>query len=216
MFGTSLTFANSGVEKTMLVVFDRKSDYKCLVLYYNNFLYLTLNTFYDNILRPPPGISYRVWLNTIFEIFADYFDLRVAARNLMLDKTFWLYEAKRYEVTGTCPTLDDLYHLVKNTKYPLLSREARYQESAINRLRGILNVFGDGLCSNRELKWEVLLNTDFAIGTDGIPTDYQSFFISYFTAKILLYRMTNGPRESRLQNLIVIDEASTVFKEHRG
>jgi len=200
----------------MLIVFDRKGDYKCLVLYYSNFLYLTLKTFYDNILKPPPGVSFKVWLNTLFEIFSDYFDVRVAVRNLMLDKALWLYKIKKYEETGICPTLYDLYHLIRNIKYPLLSREARYQESAINRSRGLLNIFGDNLCSNRELKWEVLLNTDFAIGIDGIPTDYQSFFVSYFTAKVLLYRMANGYRGSELKNLIVIDEASTVFKEYHG
>jgi len=197
-----------------LVIFDNKSDYKVLVAYYPNFLYLTMDSFRDNILKPPPGIAHKVWLTTIFELLSNYFDIRVAVRNMLLECALWLFEVRDFVNTGDCPTLEDLFRVVKKQKFSsLLSREARYQETAINRLKGILNVYGKTICSNQEPNWNKLLNLNFSINTEGIPTDYRCFFIACITAKIMLYRIANSSRDGILKNLMLIDEAGLVFKE---
>ena len=179
------------LKRTGLVIFDRKKDYECLVPLFGNFYYVHYTAFHDNALRPPANVPVRSWLGDLFTIMSNYFDLRVPSRNMMMDKALWLFKEKKSGDTGRYPTLTDLYFLIKNTKYPLISHEARYAESITNRLKGILDLFGDNLCSKVTLNWERLMSVNFAIGLDGLPVDYQNFFIAMLTSKIRQYTIAN-------------------------
>lgn len=190
----------------MLKIFDRKMDYACLTVY-PHFVYWMLKDFYDNWLQPPPGVGFHSWITTFSEILSNYCDFRVAARNLFSSRAIWLYEK-----TGNYPTIENVYHSLRNTKYPLISHLARYSETLINRLSGAITVFGDSICSHRQFDWEKFVQTNWAISLWGIPTDYQNLFITVTIAKILLYRMANNMRSNDLEVLIVLDEASTMFK----
>lgn len=196
----------------MIKGFDRKDDYACLSVF-PDFLYWLLKDFYCNWLEPPPGFSYTVWINTFAEIMGNFLDIRVAARSLFTSKALWLAKKMRSEQTCIYPTLWNVYHVIRKTKCPVISHTARYKETILNRLEGIFNVFSDHVCSNKRLNWDAFFTTDWIISISGIPTDFQNLFISVIIAKIMLYRIANNQRSKELVDLIVFDEASTVFRK---
>jgi len=196
----------------MIKGFDRKDDYSCLSVF-PDFHYWLSKDFYCNWLEPPPKVKYRIWINTFAEIMSNFLDIRVAVRSLFTSKALWLAKVMRSETIGVYPTLRNVYHVIKKVKCSPLSHTARYKETLLNRLEGIFNVFSDHVCSNKKLNWEAFLSTDWIISISGIPTDFQNLFISIAIAKIMFYRIANNQRSKELVDLIVFDEASTVFRK---
>jgi len=196
----------------MIKLFDRKFEYHALAIF-PNFVYWLLPDYYTNWMAPPPGVSSQVWLAVISEVLGNFLDIRVASRGLFLSKALWLCHERNSDNTGDSPTLNDLYHFIRNINYPLMSHMARHKETIMNRLEGLFAVFGDQICSPRRMDWDKYMSTDWAISLDGIPSDYQNLFITVEIAKIMMYRMTNNARSKNLKDLIVFDEASSMFKK---
>lgn len=134
----------------MLKIFDRKLDYTAL-LTFSGFVYWMLADYYTNWLAPAPGVDYRMWIPLLAEILSNYLDIRVATRGLLVSKALWLCEEWKSVQTGIYPTLRDVYRLIRNIKYPLMSHQARHRETIINRLEGLLALYGDHICSQRPL-----------------------------------------------------------------
>lgn len=197
----------------MIKIFDRKFEFHALLVY-PNFVYWQLNDFFTNWIEPPPGISIENWINTFCEILSNFLDIRIAARGLIASKILWLCKERNSIETGIYPTLRDVYQLIRNTKYHLLSHTARYQETVSNRFEGLFAVFGDHICSQRKQNWENFLKTNWAISLDGIPVDYQNLFITVTISKIMMYRMAHNMRNNQLCDLFVFDEASTMFRKY--
>jgi len=196
----------------MLIIFDRKEDFKGLIRY-PSFVYFHHTDFFDNPLRAPPGVNPRVYINIFLEILSNFFDIRVSTRNLLLDRILLLFEKTGYINGGShCPTLKTLYLDIKALKFSLLSRWARYAESALNRLMGLISVFATSVTSKRYVNWERLAETDFGLSLLGLPSDYANFLIATLTAKLLLFRIYQNMRGQGLKNVLVIDECSTVFR----
>jgi hypothetical protein len=196
----------------MLIIFDRKQDFKGL-LRYPNFVYFDYNQFFDNPLRAPPGVNPKIWVNIFLEILANFFDIRVSTRNLLLDRILLLFEKSRYLYDGIhCPTLKTLYSDIKSLKFALLSRWSRYQESALNRLLGLLSVFGETISSGKYVNWNKLAEIDFGLSLLGLPVDYANFIIATIAAKLILFRIAQNQRGQGCKNVLVIDECSTVFR----
>jgi len=196
----------------MIKLFDRKFEYHALAIF-PNFVYWLLPDYYTNWMAPPPGVSSQVWLAVISEVLGNFLDIRVASRGLFLSKALWLCHERDSDNTGVYPTLKDVYHVLRATNYPLMSHYARHKETIMNRLEGIFAVFGDNICSPRRMDWNSYMNTDWGISIDGIPSDYQNLFITVEIAKIMIYRMSSNLRSKNLVDLIVFDEASTMFKK---
>lgn len=173
--------------------FDRKMDYACLSRF-PDFVYWMLEDHYTNWIEPPPGVHFRKWIPTLFEIFANYGDIRIAGRNLLTNATLWLCKERNSTDTGTYPTLKDVLNVIRHRKYPIQSHQARYKETVINRISGLLDIFGDHVCSHKRLNWKTFANSSWAISLDGIPTDYQNLFITVTSAKLLRHRMAKNQR----------------------
>jgi hypothetical protein len=193
-------------------IFDRKLDFACLSRI-PGFSYLMAGHLHDNWIRPPPGMSARQWVPSYYEIEGPILDVRVATRSLMARVTFDLIKEFDSEQTGVWPTQRDVYERLKRLKFPAVSHLARYTETAINRFEGKFAVFGDAINSHRRLNWQVFADTSWAVCLHGIPTDLQSLYISVVVARLLLHRIANNLRSSALNTLIVLDEASTVFRK---
>ena len=194
-------------------IFDRKLDYACLVRV-PGFPYLMPEHLEDNWLTPVPGMTSRQWVPSYYEIEGPILDVRVASRSLLARVTFDLIKERNSEATGVYPTQRDVYERLRRLKFPAISHLARYTETAINRLEGKFAVFGDSISSQRRLNWQKFSESSWAICLHGIPTDFQNLYITVTIARLLLYRISNNLRSSSLQTLIVLDEASTVFKKH--
>lgn len=196
----------------MLMIFDRKDDYQSL-LHYPKFVFIQLIHFYINILEPPPGLDFKRWVNIVAEIFSNYLDIRVASRSLLVTTIIKISELPEFLASGRYPTLKDVYnYLLYKLKVPLISHTARQKETLINRLEGLFSVFGDNINSHRQLNWNKFIKTDWALSLVGLPTDYQNLIILIIVSKVLMYRIVNNLRSYNLENLIVLDEASTMLK----
>jgi hypothetical protein len=176
-------------------IYDRKLDYVCLSIF-PNFVYWLLEHYYINWIQPPPGLSHKRWVPVLFEIFGNHLDIRVAGRNLLTNATLWACEQRRSEETGYYPTLIDIRNIIRSRKYAPQSHQARYQETDLNRIEGLIDVLGEHVCSQRQLDWDTFLNSSWAISLFGIPTDYQNLFISVTSSAILLHKMATGKRVS--------------------
>lgn len=194
-----------------IIVFDRKCDFPALSKF-PSFSYLLLEHFYCNALEPPSGLNFRLWISLMAEIISNFFDIRIAARTLITTAGLRLHEENLARGSETYPTLEDIYNYVRRVTYPAISHHARHQETVVNRLESILSVFENHLCSHRKVDWDNFYRMRWAISLDGIPTDLQNFFITVVVARVLLYRMANNLRSSRLEVLLVFDESSTVFR----
>ncbi|MEZ5359846.1 MAG: hypothetical protein R3F48_13585 [Candidatus Zixiibacteriota bacterium] len=196
----------------MIKGFDRKGDYACLSVY-PGFVYWLLEDFYINLLAPSPSVPFRLVVAQVAEIISNYMDIRVAARNLFTAIALAQYNDRLSRGITIYPSIKDIYDALRTRRYPLQSHLSRYKETLTNRLEGILSVFGDHICSTRALDWERFMQTDWTISLEGIPTDYQNLFITIMIAKIVSYRMAQNVRSPHLRDLLVFDEASTVFKK---
>lgn len=196
----------------MIKAFDRKLDFACLSQF-PGFTYWTLSQYFTNWIAPPPTISHLHWIPIVAEIFGNFLDIRIAARSLLVSNALWLCEIRRSAVTGIYPTLKDIFNVIRSKQYPAPSHLARYQETVLNRIDGLLTTFGDHICSHKKLNWRRFLDSNWAISIHGIPTDLQNLFITVTTSSILLYRIHNNLRSNRLIDLFVFDEASVMFKK---
>ena len=174
-------------------IFDRKLDYACLSIF-PDFIYWLLEDFFTNWIQPPPGLHYRRWVTLLYEIFANYLDIRIAGRNLLTSATLWTCEQRKSDQTGDYPTLRDIRNIIRSRRYPLQSHHARYQETVLNRIDGVLDIFGEHVCSKRQLDWNKFLSASWAISLFGIPTDYQNLFISVTIGSVLLHKMAANYR----------------------
>jgi hypothetical protein len=197
----------------MLMVMDRKEDFKGLAAYYPDFVFFHWRDFYDNPLRPSTDDDPSTWFPYFLELCSNYFDFRVASRNLMGKRLSLLYERSGYNKNRIhCPTPKDLYTDIDEQRFPLISNWARQRETVLDRLQGWLTIFGDNISSRRYADWERLSEIDFGISLMGLPTDYANFYISVLVAKLLYLRIKKGPRTPKLRNLIVVDECAPVFR----
>lgn len=210
---TAISLVAQLLEKGITVqIFDRKGDFACFSGN-RDFLYWLFDDHHVNWIEPTIGLTPRQWLGIFFEICGNHVDIMAATRSLCTKLCLDLVAEFDSEHTGRWPTLLDLYFRLKRIKFPAISNLARHQETGINRLEGLFAVFGNNICSQRRLNWDRYLNSSWAISLQGIPTDLQSLFISVTISKLLSYRIANNLRSSSLNCLIVLDEASTVFKK---
>lgn len=196
----------------MIKGFDRKGDYACLSVF-PNFLYWLMEDIYLNWLEPPPGYDFFRWVTMVAEIISNNMDIRVAGRNLISTIAIAVYEDYLNKGIVVYPTIKDIHKALLLKIYPLQSHLSRYKETIINRLEGIISVFGDHVCSTRKLNWSAFMEQNWIISLEGIPTDYQNLFITIMIAKIMIFRMARNMRGSQLRDLIVFDEASTIFRK---
>ena len=197
----------------MLMVLDRKEDFKGLTLHYPDFVYFHWKDFYDNPLRPPADDDSEVYFPYFLELFSNNFDFRVATRNLMGRRLKLLYERSGYNENRVhCPTMEHLCDDLERLKIPLISTWARQRETAVDRLQGCLTIFGDNIASRRYADWERLLDIDFGLSLLGVPTDYANFYISVLVLKLLFLKIRKRQLSSKYLNLVVIDECATIFR----
>ncbi|MEA1981519.1 MAG: hypothetical protein U9N54_11190, partial [candidate division Zixibacteria bacterium] len=193
-------------------LFDRKFEYYPLMSY-DNFTYWYLKDFYINILEPAPGVAFERWIANIAELFGNTHDMRVASRGLLVKVALILYKKPEFSGSGRYPTLKDVYKHLLSMKIPLLSHESRHKETLINRLEGIFSIFGDHLCSQRPMIWDNFIKLSWAIAIDGIPNEYQNFFINVICAKIMSYSVVNNIRNKKLKTVLCFDESSSIFRK---
>jgi hypothetical protein len=194
-----------------IIVFDRKTEYHALAGY-AGFIYLMRSDFRRNLLLPPPNVDFIQWISVLAEIMGNYLDVRIAARGLFLSIAISLREEWMAGKQALFPTLDDVYNRLTSKSYPLMSHLARYRETLENRLLTLRLTLGESISSHRLIDWDKYMAKSWGVNLLGVPTDLQNFLITVVISQILLYRIANNLRSSKLEVLFVLDEAGPLFK----
>ena len=83
--------AKKKVKKMHVKLYDRKREYFDLTQDTSaEILWFQLEHFHDNWLRPPNGVSSRIWANLLGEILAVNMELRATGQTLLTDTLYEL------------------------------------------------------------------------------------------------------------------------------
>ena len=168
-----------------------------------------------NLLRPPPGVPAHVWLSHLTQIMVDYLDILVATSGFIISQGLGLLRKAGFidDPTKPCPHLRDLVQHILSTKFPGNSSYARHQETSVSRLKILLDTVPKVFECSEGLPVEALLNDDYLILLDDLPhLSIQHFVKVYLASATFLYRMIVDGEQDHLRNIIVLDEASSLFR----
>ncbi|MFA5033800.1 MAG: DEAD/DEAH box helicase family protein [bacterium] len=158
-----------------------------------------------------PFLPRSAWANIWADIFCQAFAIYDGTKNFLIEHLNKLY------ALNPNPTLLDLYNQIKNSKYPLMSREARYRESALNRLGGILS---SGLGKTLEPSDVELVNLvessiNIVWEIQYLTIEQQVFIVNLLTAWLFHYKLH---LETEKIHFIGLDDGNALFDasfEHR-
>ena len=202
-----------------ILILEKKREFTCLVrARWAHFRVMDLAHLRINPLRPPAGVPHLLWLSVLTQLMTDFLDILVASGNYILETAAELlnmYACIR-DADRPHPSLRDLLDFIKSKKYAGMSHYARHQETSINRLQGILNAFPGVFECDRGLEPSTLLSENVLLLLHRLPNvTYQDFLLNLLIAQLHAYReMTEGHRGG-LANIIVLDEASSLFRRQR-
>ena len=159
-----------------------------------------------NPLEPPPGISSTDYASVIADVFIQAFRLYDASKSYLIECLSVLYGA--YEKQGHYPSLFDLYGYIKSRKHPAISRTARYQESLINRLTGLLNGSSGKVfdCSRGHTKALTDMNVIFEV--QYLTTEQEVFMVNYLLSYLFHKKLAN---KTPVRHFVAIDDANSIF-----
>lgn len=155
-----------------------------------------------------PGVDVKFWINCFSDVFIQAFGLYDGTKNFLLHNIDYLF------TENNLPTILDLYRLIKAQKFPAYSRYARYQESAINRLGGMITSLGrvfDYPC----IPLEELAKRNVIFEIQGLTSEQQVFVVNILLTWLFYYRLYHN---NTGYHFVGIDDANLVFDksfEHR-
>ncbi|MCW4046149.1 MAG: DUF853 family protein [Candidatus Bathyarchaeota archaeon] len=162
-----------------------------------------------NPFQPPPGISPKVWMTIVPDIFAHCFYWFSPSENYMLEFLSQLYEKSK----DACPTVRDLYDLIVKREERNRKR-AEYFGVVTNRLASLLIVLKEVIDVRRSMPLEQIFAHPTVLELDGLRRDETNFLVEYILAYLFYYRLMKGQRSS-LSHVIVCDEANRWFYSQR-
>ena len=159
-----------------------------------------------NPLEPPPGLRATEWSSMFADLWIQAFRLYEGSKSFLIECLNNLY--LDYASRGYYPSLHDLYQHIRNLKFPAVSRNARYQESILNRLGSLIH---SGLspvfdCSRGHAKVLVSTHTIFEILY--LTSECQIFMVNYLLTYLFCYKMIH---ETGLRHWTGIDDANLIF-----
>ena len=168
-----------------------------------------------NVLRPPNGIPHHVWLSLTTQLMVNYLDIRVASSGMILDMAMKLLRERGVftDRQGPYPNLRDLCNSIAAQKYPAMSHYARYQETTTNRLRELLNAFPKVFECEEGLDQSRVADMDLLILVEDMPDlTMVNFLKSLLSSAYFLYHLIVVGAQDSLKKVMVLDEASTLFR----
>ena len=163
-----------------------------------------------NFSPPPPNYSRDNWNSIHLDIFIQANTLYDGTKNFLMPLIFDLNEI--YLNQKIEPSFFELHDFIKSKKFPNYSRDARYSESALNRLSGLLKgaLRKDFDCSSSHLQDLVFQNTIF--NYNGLSAESSVYLINSLIAWLAAYKEVN---HCSATHLIILDDAMFVFDANR-
>ena len=161
-----------------------------------------------NPLLPPSGVDTVFWINCFADVFIQAFGLYDGTKNFLLEKLTYLYQK------NNLPTIHDLFRLIKSIKFLAYSRDARYQESALNRLGGMISSLGQTF-SYPCVKLEDLASKNIIFEIQGLTSEQQVFMVNVLLTWLFYYKLNNSNDSF---HFVGVDDANLLFDysfEHR-
>ncbi len=194
-----------------IMILERKQEFTELLSLYPDFHVLNVASLTFNPLRPPKGISTPQWIGIFTECMINYLDILEASSSFIMDHALRLI--KQDETLNHFPNLGKLRNFIAQTNYKPFSKNGQQKETVLNRLNILLNSFPSMFSSNKSSSIEKLMNSNCLILLHDIThTGIQNFIISLLMAQSFLYKKTHFGLQETLTNLIVLDEASSLFR----
>ncbi|VGO13902.1 hypothetical protein PDESU_02459 [Pontiella desulfatans] len=193
-----------------LLILERKQEYTDLLnLSPEPFHVLDVKRLRFNVLKPPPGVPLHMWLSVFTQMLTNYMDIRIASSGFLLELALDLIA----DSEGSFPSLRDLHNHIKKQKYKPASTMARHQETVLIRLSALLNMLPGVFDSGNGLDIrDILANHTLFLLHDIPHLAMQNFMFSLIMAQAFFYRTMVEGHQPSLRNLMVLDEASALFR----
>ncbi|MCG8634516.1 MAG: hypothetical protein MI863_11855 [Desulfobacterales bacterium] len=205
MFSQILKLESCGAPfKTWLFV--KAQDMRPLLQMNPNIVVTSLKGIKINPLEPPLGITPKNWAMIFVDVWIQAFRLYDASKAFLIECISELYQV--FAKHNHFPSLFDLYGYVKGLKFSGFSRTARYQESVLNRLSGMLygslgEVFD---CSRGHTNLFIHRNVIFELLY--LPIEQQVFLTNYLLSYLFNSKLT---KETPVRHFVGIDDANQIF-----
>lgn len=158
-----------------------------------------------NPLEVIPGMKANDNSNIFADIFVQATRLYDGTKNFIVEHLNRLYE--KYAGLGYYPSLFDFYYYIKAMKFSQLSRTARYQESAVNRVGGMISGSGKIFdCSRGHIKSLADTHTIFMI--QHFTAEMQVFIVNWLLTWLFYFKLTY---KSDVEHVIGIDDSNLLF-----
>lgn len=194
-----------------IMILERKQEYTELLPICPEMHVLDTKHLAFNPLRPPEGINVVQWIGIFTECLVNYLDIREASSSFIMEHALRLIGNMKSE--GRYPTLGDLRKFIIQQPYKPFSKNGQQKETVLNRLNDLLNSLPAMFESDRETDLEKLVNNHCLILLHDIAhSTIQNFLISLLIAQTFLYRKIHCGLQNQLQSIVVLDEASALFR----
>jgi hypothetical protein len=206
IFSQPLLYSQLLKSKFRTWLFVKAQDMRSLLAVNRDILVVRFKDIKINPLEPIPGIKPIDWASIFADIWIQAFRLYDASKSLLIECLHELYN--RFDDVNHYPTLFDLYDYLKSLKFSAFSRTARYQESVLNRLTGLIYstlapIFD---CSKSHISHLTNMNVIFELLY--LTAEQQVFIVNYLLSYLLNYKLIN---ETDIRHFVGIDDANQVF-----
>lgn len=194
------------MEKIICWLFVKAQDMRSLLKTTKDILVVTFNEIKLNPLEPPQGIKATEWASIFADLWIQAFRLYEGSKGFLIECLNSLY--LKHSALGYYPSLFDLYYYVRALHFPVISRTARYQESVLNRLGGLIKGSLAGVfdCSRGHVN--SLINTHAIFEILYLTSEQQVFMVNYLMSYLFNYKMIH---DTGLRHWIAIDDANLIF-----
>ena len=198
------------------VVFSKKRDARSIATLFPKkvvLLRLAELNFSMNVLEGPPGVARVQHLSTFSECFCQSQALLLGSGNYLYSSQVELDELLGMESDpGRQASLFELREYIGRKKHNAISRDARFQESILNRLDGILAALGPVLACSRGFPLEQALcdGLSVIIEVDGIREDAALLVTTSIITRLFTWSMnTTGGKPKDI--FVSLDDAQELF-----
>lgn len=202
----NLIFSQGLVFGNQVWLFVRAKDTRCLLNFDNS---VFVNSFDGSIrFNPlnPNGLAVYDYCNIFADIFIQSQSLYDGTKNYLIEHLSVLYEL--FDKFSAIPSMQDLYVYLKSQRHPRYTRAAAYQDSALNRLGGMLagplgRVFD---CSRGYEESFMDINCIFEI--ENLTRQQQIFIVNLLVTKLFRHKLK---QKTDNWSLCGIDDGNLLF-----
>jgi hypothetical protein len=202
----NLIFSQALLQNSHIWLIVRAKDTRGLLGFKKNIL---VNSFDGSVkFNPlnPCGLSVYDYCNIFADIFIQSQSLYDGTKNYLIERLSFLYQ--RFEQYGTFPSMIDLFHYIQSLSHPRYTRAASYQDSALNRLGGMLS--GPlGKVFDCSVGYEnALINGNCIFEIENLTRQQQIFVVNILLTKLFRYKLGLN---TDVWSLCGIDDGNLLF-----